>query len=278
MIPIAYYVFIATPCIIGGIVLQYIYDFSWIISAFIIIGSACAGFCAWYMQPKLHLFLVIGAYSILCSGIGMLCYQYQWYAFNTFHATMPTHRCTITGTISAIEPVEHLRTPYRITLHTTTLNTENATKKLQADIWVYSTHGVDIRVGDTVQLQNARIKKPLDVDFTRYLVKEGIYATIFANITVANIIDHPSWSITRWITEKRAQLFNTIRAKLSSDTFALYSALFWATAPSTKKKLIRSIYSSSGGESHMCTPAQACILGLLYLPAFALCAYCQFPI
>jgi ComEC/Rec2-related protein len=240
MVPFAYYIFIGTPSLILGILLQSMYACAWVFFLGVsVVAGAVAVFC-WYKNYTHSFIAVLGTYALVLALLGSVCYAYQWYIFDQFHAVLPARPCVIHGTIESINPAEHLRTPYRITMSIDRIKTSDdqdcVCLPCDASIFIYAHRADMVRVGDTVTLSDIRIKKPNDADFVRYLVKEGIYATAFADVSVPLDVVRPVWSGQRFLAEHRTRLFAQIRAKITGPTFALYSALFLGNRTFDKKE------------------------------------------
>ncbi|HEV2917231.1 MAG TPA: ComEC/Rec2 family competence protein [Candidatus Babeliales bacterium] len=248
--------------------MHYLYTFSiwYLIALHVIIPIIAIVF--WYLD-NWHIWTQLLLYTMYATVLGASCYAYQWYRFDQFHQKL-SKACSIVGTITAIDPVEHLRTPCRITMHINQAQMIDSDSIIypHADIYLYSKSTGDLQVSDSISLNNVYIKKPKDADFTHYLVKEGIYATLFVDISKATAIYSPSWSIARWIAQKRSNLFTNIRTKLSKQSFALYSALFLGNRSFDKKETDPlNIYFKRWGIAHIYARS-GMHLGLIVLACF----------
>lgn len=101
---------------------------------------------------------------------------------------------------------------------------------------------IDIRknklsVGDTIQIDSIQLKSShANQSFNNYLIKEGIIATAFIKKKSYVILKKNKSSLLNWIWNKRKQLLDSIGAKLSQRTLALYSSLFLGNRTEEKKQ------------------------------------------
>ena len=267
----AHYLCISTPLLIIGIIAQSAYSYAWILNTLVCTACSICSYFLWHTQRSGN-FVTVANVSTYCVGIvtlGSLLYAHQWHQLEKFHNFLPKKiPYALRGTIEDIALTEHLRTPHRITLHLQAVDT----KQCDATVFLYVGHSDNIRVGDTLTIPSIKLKKPTNTSFTRYLLKEGIYATAFIDRLEPVDLERPAWSLNRSISELRTALFTQLRSKLTAPTFALYSALFLGNRTFNKKETeplntsfkrwgIAHIYARSGMH-----------LGLIVLVWFALYA------
>jgi len=84
-----------------------------------------------------------------------------------------------------------------------------------------------------------RVKPSRDDDFGRYLMRQGVVATVFTSRVVLHVLERPRWSVCRSVRQWRDGLYQSIRQKLSPQTFALFSSLFLGNRKVGKKELDR---------------------------------------
>jgi predicted membrane metal-binding protein len=272
--PFAYYILLGTPSLIMGISCQHFYRYSYatLLIAFLCFLSIIGLLWCTHTIRSTVAGVLLYSTSIIISGA--LIYAKQWHAFEQFHDLVPKTPSSITGIIDAIECTEHMRTPHRITLN---IKSIEGIGIVHASVFLYTQDKGLLCIGDSITLPAASIKKPGDTDFTYYLVKEGIYATLFLDTLSHCTYTRPAWSLQRTISEWRNMLFVTIRGKITPTAFALYSALFLGNRTFDKKSTaplnaqfkrwgIAHIYARSGMH-----------LGLIVVAWLALIRYIPLP-
>ena len=93
-------------------------------------------------------------------------------------------------------------------------------------IQVYTRIKPSVEVSDRVELHNFVIKKPKEEEFKRYLLKEGVAATLFIDQLDYSVISRPPFSLNRWLDTKRSSILEEFKGSLSGETFSLFSSLF----------------------------------------------------
>lgn len=164
--------------------------------------------------------------------MGHLRYNQQYAFYHNFYQNHGETLCSIRGIITDICATEHIRSKQRILLHVcekqhgTLLHTTDWVP-VNTYIQLYLSKTTNYEVSDTIELNNITIKKPSSDSFFRYLIKEGISATIFCtNQTHHNILSRPRQSAMRWIAQTRHAVLQRIRHKMNPACFALFSSLF----------------------------------------------------
>jgi len=93
-------------------------------------------------------------------------------------------------------------------------------------VQIYAARLPKVRIGDTIQLDDIKIKPPKKNGFGTYLMRNGVVGTLFAPRPDITIIHRPVWLIWRSIWEKRDAMLRQMKEELSPQSFALYAALF----------------------------------------------------
>ena len=97
--------------------------------------------------------------------------------------------------------------------------------------------------GDTIQLRNIALKTPKPTQtmsgnptFSLFLLKKGAVATTFLYYPAYRIIKKSNNSLSRWICEKRTEIFEKIKEKMPRKTFAYFSNIFLGAKQKPIKK------------------------------------------
>ncbi len=93
-------------------------------------------------------------------------------------------------------------------------------------IQLYTPTQLEVQIGDTIEINNITLKKAKNSDFNKYLLKEGIVATVFTEQINYKLIERPPYCIARWIFNQRDRILRAFKSRLSTPTFALFSSLF----------------------------------------------------
>lgn len=93
------------------------------------------------------------------------------------------------------------------------------------EIFVYSTAS-PLVPGDIISLSSAQFKEPSSSSFLQYLMKEGIYATLFISSRQQKFIIRPPTSFYRWYHETYTTLHTALLKKINSQTAPYFSLLF----------------------------------------------------
>ena len=135
------------------------------------------------------------------------------------HTSSPTNA---QGVISAQSYHPDARFKHSIVINLDTIAQQAVAHRIQ----VYSRIKPTVEVSDRIGLHNFVIKKPKEEEFKRYLLKEGITATLFIDQLDYSIISRPLFSLNRWLDVKRSSILADFKGCLSSETFSLFSSLF----------------------------------------------------
>jgi len=110
-------------------------------------------------------------------------------------------------------------------------------------IFLYAPQETPWLPGDTVLLENCRIKPSKNTEFNSFMCKENIAATLFLSPqqNTLSLIERPEWSLTRLLWEKRNAMIEQLAQQLSPEAFELSSCIFWGNrdiiknSPQTKE-------------------------------------------
>lgn len=83
-------------------------------------------------------------------------------------------------------------------------------------------------VGDTVYLERIFFFPPNDKsDYTKYLIKSGLVAYLRSHPEKIVVTHHPQKSLRRAISTLRNTILESAKKRLSPQTFALFTSIFW---------------------------------------------------
>lgn len=226
--------FCATISLIAGIWIQSLCLYSvWITTALLV----CVG-AWWYKALRDAHYSIITIFCIITItsfALGSALYWHKTYVFNSFWTAIPSKKCSIRGVITDVDQTEHLHTKQRITMRITHIY-EKKWHEYGGHMYLYTQSTPELRVADSIEIiQPIHLKQPTEQNFTRYLLREGVYATAFCNSLSYAILNRPYWSFTRYIAEWRLAIFMKLRAKMSKQSFSLLSALFLGNRSFNKK-------------------------------------------
>jgi len=97
----------------------------------------------------------------------------------------------------------------------------------------------ELRIGDTIWIDNITIKPPNENGFGRYLMRNGVVGTAFVPRPEIAVVHRPAWSFWRAVWEKRQAMLCQMQKQLSPQAFALYSSLFLGNRAVCRKELDR---------------------------------------
>lgn len=190
----------------------------------------CAFFLKYNKQKKLLLFLCL---SMIPAGAYL--YHKQITDADNFYLTYSNKPITITGIIT---DKDQEKTNYSDAIIFVVSSTHIDEKSINKTIIIHAQKSTDnICVGDTVTFFNVLIKKPTTESFYLYQIKEKIAATIFDQKIKYFIIDHPSWSLNRFLCEQRQKILNAIKQKTNSATFMFFTSLFLGNRHHSKQSM-----------------------------------------
>jgi len=116
---------------------------------------------------------------------------------------------------------------------------EKSSCYVSGKIQLYAACLPDLRIGDTIRIDNVALKPPKQNGFGRYLMRNGIVGTAFVPRPAITIGYRPTWSFWRMIWEKRQQMLHQMQRQLSLQAFALYSSLFLGNRAVCRKEVDR---------------------------------------
>jgi len=143
---------------------------------------------------------------------------------------------SIIAKVTSIENQQSNFVKQAITLAVTKINygEESLYQKTRFNLLCYAQVPFNIQIDDEIELTNIILKnsnKKTGLEnrptFYDYLLKENVLSTTFLNNkTNLKLIYKPTFSIKRWIINKRNAIYDKLKQKLSPLTFSYFSSIF----------------------------------------------------
>jgi len=157
-------------------------------------------------------------------------YNHQITTHNQFFSKITTGQpYALTGTIDQLENLPFNRYSAYCILKNAALYEQNSDRVLHKGFCVglYSNNFKDLCIDDTISLSAVSLKKQNSSSYQQYLMKEGLVATSFLpNECTPLLISRPAVSLKRSIFNKKNELFNALKNKMSAQSFTFFSSLF----------------------------------------------------
>lgn len=184
-----------------------------LLAALLVVGS--------FLTPSLRTIALAMALTVVGGSLRMLNKHHSYQGF-----PFVNEQVSLQGTVINKELTEQPRDMQCLTLKLQTIKTNNTTWHTNHKILIYSCPTTDIEIADRVNIQAITPKKPNNELFERYLMKEGILATLFIDTSKYVVEYRPTYSIRRWFHTYRQNLVASLKRKLSPSTFPLFASLF----------------------------------------------------
>ena len=121
------------------------------------------------------------------------------------------------------------------------------------NVLIYSRQKTFLEIDDIISIKNIKIiskkrnrmltNKPT---FQDYLFKENLLASIFLkNNKLVKLLHRPKYSINRWINNKKNQIYNSLKKKLSKKSFSYLSTIFFGNK-NLRDNDVRNIFKTWG--------------------------------
>lgn len=148
----------------------------------------------------------------------------------------PLYNVTLEGSVESITYTDTKPWRYNAIISVSHIYTIDGWHKIPCTIQLYTHNAPAFSVADSIHCSIDQISQPTG-DFVWYLYKEGIDATAFQRTITSHIINHPTYSLQRYIHEKRKKFHQALERKMNSATFALFSSLFLGNRTAIKQDL-----------------------------------------
>lgn len=173
------------------------------------------------------------------SFAGAYLYNKQIVDHNEFYVFTKSSPIEVTGVvIDKGQAVTQYSTATIITVSVSIIKKGTETQMLNKNILFYTKeNGAPIIVGDTIKFLNVYCKQATNESFDLYQIKEQTAVTVFNNQLTYEIIDHPQWSLRRWIFNQKQRILDGLAQKLSPDGFRFFASLFLGNRACIKASL-----------------------------------------
>ena len=163
-------------------------------------------------------------------GIGILAYAWQKNSYTYLYALDSKKKYSIKACISNYELIDQPYFKHRLTVYIKSIKEEggdNWHTYSQHSIYLYLNHRPSYEIDDEIEISNIVFKQPTHESYAHYLIKEKISASCYiAPQNAFQLINHPSFSVCRFINTLKENMYFQIKQILNKDTFNLFSSLF----------------------------------------------------
>ncbi len=165
---------------------------------------------------------------ILIFFIGGLLIYNQKNNFKKFYDETKNESFDLIGTITDKCRIEHLNLKNCITFKIEKIKNKNSDEWKYCDqsINLYVNKSIGLTVDDLIRINDIQFKYNENEDFKKYLMKEGLVASLFLYNFSFKKYYRPFFSIRRFIHRIKNNLFYKLKTKMRPETFALFSSIF----------------------------------------------------
>jgi ComEC/Rec2-related protein len=224
----------AVPGIGAGILLYYSPS-TGAIATIMIIG-AIAGYAYRSKEARLDALAII----LIWTCIGWSAAYLETRPFYNLYPADQQTKLTLLGTVTDYSYCAHIRYPHRLTIALEQITRDSTKTPFDGSVHIYTNHRSSeqpFALGTRLNIATIKLRKPQE-KFARYLIKEGLLGSLFAEHNTITIIDTPySFNCSLWLHEKRTVLLDCITDKLTPHQAALFGALFVGNKTSYKKEV-----------------------------------------
>jgi ComEC/Rec2-related protein len=224
----------AVPGIGAGILLYYSPS-TGAIATIMIIG-ALAGYAHRTKQAPLHVTII----TLIWTVMGWCAAYLETRPFYQLYPAEQKTNVTLVGTVTDYSYCAHIRYPHRFTFALEQITRDGVTIPFEGSVHIYTNHrgsAQPFTLGTTLEIAAIKLRKPNE-KFARYLIKEGLLGSVFAEHGAITIVDKPrSFDCSLWLHEKRTALLDRITDTLTPHQAALFGALFVGNKTNYKKEV-----------------------------------------
>lgn len=198
----------------------------------LVIGSILGGIGLFltFKKPKVFRKFCI-LMVIFLIGLGRTFYFFHYRA-----TLFPLYHVSVEGTVESITYNDSKPWRYQSLLKIKRIFNNSFWENKPCTIQLYTARKPRFHVADTIHCSLEKIGAP-EGDFKLYLYKENIDATAFQPIVEPKVVQRPTYSFKRWISQKKKILHYRLLKKINPSTFALFSSLFLGNRVSIKQDL-----------------------------------------
>lgn len=195
-------------------------------------------YCLYNKNKEFYHAHYYAAYCLIALAGGYL-YEKNITDYDSFYQF--THDCSVKITGIVIDKTKNSQGYAQstvITLAIKSVTNDTSVKKYNKTIIINGSDAIDaLSVGDVVTFFNVKCKKADNESFNRYQIKEQIAATVFDQHLTYTTIHHPSWSLRRWIFDKKQIMLTNLKQKLSPLCFVFFASLFLGNRVCVKQSI-----------------------------------------
>lgn len=228
--------FYATIALIAGIILQFL-QVSFGLQLLIIVIPILAGLTYKEITARHHFYFFLIPFFIFCGSF--VCFL-QLQSQKKFFKQFSNQVVDITAEVSNFESIQNPRFKYKIILDIKQIKPHQGNSEYQTtgnSIALYVRSKDNLEVGDYIQMNELTFKDISNQSFKNYLAKEKIVATLFLEKFNFTVLEKPRFNINKSIFYLRESIFNSLKAKINRESFALFSSIFLGNRSSVKKEM-----------------------------------------
>lgn len=154
----------------------------------------------------------------LAFATGIACHRHQIQTHEEFLNKI--NNKTYSSIIATVKDIKRLKNKRNSVYMELLWESENK------NISLYTNGCHDLEVADRIEIKNATFKRPNNKDFLNYLIKEDIATTLFITSLEYEVVTIPEYSVARWLHNKKNNILNSLKAKMSPILFAAFSSIF----------------------------------------------------
>lgn len=171
----------------------------------------------------------------MCFLVGVTLYQKQVATHHAFQEKYNGIPVVICGTVASVEKIQNTRHRWHLIIDLHEIKTPESNIATTESVAIYSVYNPLVQVGDIIQIKNVTFKKIENNSFNFYLAKEKIAATLFVDKPNITILEHPLWSLNRFIAQLRNRVFIQLQHAIDKQTFSLFSSIFLGNRAAVKQ-------------------------------------------
>jgi hypothetical protein len=180
------------------------------------------------------------ALFFVCFVLGFVRYNQQALSHASLFESVACQSASFRGIVIESNKIEHPRMKQATLVRVAFFEKNGDWQPTGFSLQIYTPHVHPVLVGDFIQINNVHIKKTSGSSFDRYLMKEGIGATLFLDHFSHILISRPTFSFLRFVSDTKLRIFDRLQNKMSRENFALFSSLFLGSR-SFNKQYIRQL-------------------------------------
>ncbi len=228
--------FYATLALITGITLQFL-QVPFGLQLLMIIIPILTGLTYKEVTARHHFYFFLIPFFIFCGSFA--CFL-QLQSQKKFFKQFSNKVVDITAEVSNFESIQNPRFKYKIILDIKQIKPHEQNSEYQntsCSIALYVRSKENLEVSDAIEMKELTFKDISNQSFKNYLAKEKIVATLFLEKFNFTLLEKPRFSINKSIFCLRESIFNSLKAKMNRESFALFSSIFLGNRSSVKKEM-----------------------------------------